>query len=258
MIDVVFGALGQAIPERVPGGAVRHDRRVHGGRPASGYRQLLRRRLPLSGRLRRAPMRPTGSCTARRRSRWPISCRSRCREHRYPLRFDFFRLREDSGGSGWHRGGCGSEYQFTAWADCVTTVLGDQCDYAPFGVAGGGPAAPNVVEFRTGGKTWRPPMRSKQDSQVLHAGDGAACVHAGRRRIRRSARPRRRRRRARSQPGLREPRHGRARLRRHHRGSRRAGRSERLSRRRRRRRPRSAQDGAPGATERWQEDTHHE
>ncbi len=100
-------------------------------------------------------------------------------EHRYPLRFDFFRLREDSGGAGRHRGGCGSEYQFTAWSDCATTVLGDQCDYPPLGVAGGGPAAPNVVEFRTDGKLWRPEMRSKHESQVLHEGDGLHTCSPG-------------------------------------------------------------------------------
>jgi N-methylhydantoinase B len=101
-------------------------------------------------------------------------------EHRYPLRFDYFRLREDSGGAGWHRGGCGSEYKFTAWADCVTTVLGDRVDTAPFGVAGGKSAAPNHVEFHTAGKTWVPEMRSKYENQALHSGDGLhACSPGG-------------------------------------------------------------------------------
>ena len=101
-------------------------------------------------------------------------------EHRYPLRFDFFRIREDSGGAGMHRGGCGTEYQFSAWSDIKTTVLGDQCDTHPFGVAGGKSAAPNIVEFRTEGKTWTPPMRSKLENESLHSGDGVhACSPGG-------------------------------------------------------------------------------
>jgi N-methylhydantoinase B len=101
-------------------------------------------------------------------------------EHRFPLRFDFYRMREDSGGAGWHRGGCGTEYGFTAWSDCVATVLGDRVDYAPFGVGGGKAALPNRVEFHTGGKTWVPEMRSKFENATLHPGDGLhACSPGG-------------------------------------------------------------------------------
>jgi N-methylhydantoinase B len=101
-------------------------------------------------------------------------------EHRFPLRFDYFRIRDDSGGAGWHRGGCGTEYQFTAWSDCVTTVLGDRVDFAPFGVGGGKPAAANRVEFRTAGKTWVPEMRSKYENAALSEGDGVhACSPGG-------------------------------------------------------------------------------
>jgi len=34
-------------------------------------------------------------------------------EHRFPIRFNHFRVRDDSGGAGWHRGGCGTSYSFT-------------------------------------------------------------------------------------------------------------------------------------------------
>ncbi|MDE2210722.1 MAG: hydantoinase B/oxoprolinase family protein [Betaproteobacteria bacterium] len=179
VIAVVFGALGQAIPERTPAspfGTIGVCT-VGGRHPDTGnffvgvfpYPGGYGATHASDGLVHGTPPQSMANFVSLEMS-----------EHRYPLRFDFFRLREDSGGAGWHRGGCGSEYQFTAWADCGTTVLGDQCDYAPFGVAGGGPAAPNVVEFRTGGKVWRPPMRSKQDSQVLHDGDSLhACTPGG-------------------------------------------------------------------------------
>ena len=49
-------------------------------------------------------------------------------EHRYPLRFDYLRIREGSGGDGWHRGGYGTAYGITALSDCVVSILGDRVD----------------------------------------------------------------------------------------------------------------------------------
>jgi len=92
-------------------------------------------------------------------------------EHRYPLRFDYFAMREDSGGAGFHHGGCGSEYGFTMLADSLVTVLGDRVDHPPPGIAGGGEAAPNFVRFTTSDGDWEPPLRSKLQAQPMQAGD---------------------------------------------------------------------------------------
>jgi N-methylhydantoinase B len=81
-------------------------------------------------------------------------------------------LREDSGGAGRRRGGCGTTYGFTVWSDAIVSCLGDRADAGPFGVAGGGEARPNVDEFRTGGKRWLPEFRGKQEKQILHSGEG--------------------------------------------------------------------------------------
>ncbi|MGY9033849.1 MAG: hydantoinase B/oxoprolinase family protein, partial [Rhodobacterales bacterium] len=50
-------------------------------------------------------------------------------EHRYPLEFDEFSLREDSGGAGQFRGGCGTQYRFRARSEFVISVLGDRQDH---------------------------------------------------------------------------------------------------------------------------------
>jgi N-methylhydantoinase B len=100
-------------------------------------------------------------------------------EHRYPLRFDYFAMREDSSGAGEHRGGVGTSYGFTAWSDIRTSVLGDRVDHAPFGINGGKSAAPNEVRFRTDGKEWTPPMRSKYQNLALKAGDGVMVSSPG-------------------------------------------------------------------------------
>jgi N-methylhydantoinase B len=100
-------------------------------------------------------------------------------EHRYPITFDYFRIRENSGGAGGHRGGCGTAYGFTAWSDCIVSVLGDRVDHAPFGIAGGKAAAPNEVSFTTAGKEWIPPFRSKFEKQTLIKGESFKAASPG-------------------------------------------------------------------------------
>lgn len=92
-------------------------------------------------------------------------------EHRYPLRFDYLAIREDSGGPGAHRGGCGTRYGIRALKNCVVSVLGDRADNAPFGVAGGESGGPFRAAFEIDGKMSTPPMRSKAEKVALTAGE---------------------------------------------------------------------------------------
>ena len=92
-------------------------------------------------------------------------------EHRYPVRFDYLGIRENSGGTGQHRGGCGARYGVQTLGPALVSILGDRVDHAPFGVESGGPAAPNSVELRTNGERWRPPMRSKVEKVAFARGD---------------------------------------------------------------------------------------
>jgi len=178
VLDLVFGALATAIPDRVPapsfgttgvvtvaghhphrndyfvgvfpypggyGGGAESDGQVHGTTPQSMANFMS---LEVS-------------------------------EHRYPLRFDFFAMRDDSSGAGQHRGGLGTSYGFTAWSELTTSVLGDRVDHVPFGVNGGGDAAPNEVKFRTNGEVWVPPMRSKYQNLTLQPGDSVMVSSPG-------------------------------------------------------------------------------
>lgn len=179
VIDVVFGALAQALPDRVPAASFGTIGvcTVGGKHPDKGnffvgvfpYPGGYGATKATDGLVNGTPPQSMAN----------FMSLEMC-EHRFPLRFEYFRMREDSGGAGWHRGGCGTEYRFTAWSDCVTSVLGDRADYAPFGVGGGKAAQPNRVEFTTGGTAWAPEMRSKYENATLHAGDGVrACSPGG-------------------------------------------------------------------------------
>jgi N-methylhydantoinase B len=178
VLDVMFGALAQAIPERVPaapfgttgvvtvgglhpergtyyvgvfpypggyGGSAESDGLVHGNTPQSMANFVA---LEAS-------------------------------EHRYPVRFAYFALREDSGGAGRHRGGSGTAYRIATHARCVVSILGDRADHLPFGLQGAGEAAPNSVRVIAGGEEWVPPMRTKLARRTLEAGDAVIVASPG-------------------------------------------------------------------------------
>jgi N-methylhydantoinase B len=178
VIDVVFGAMSKVIPDKAPAaffGTIGVCA-ISGTHPKSGnyfvgvfpYPGGYGATRASDGLVNGTPPQSMANFMSLEMS-----------EHRFPLRFDYFRLREDSGGAGWHRGGCGTEYGFTVWADTTVSVLGDRVDHAPFGVAGGGSAAANRVAFVTRGKTWTPELRSKAEKIEFAAGDSIRAASPG-------------------------------------------------------------------------------
>ena len=175
VIDVVFGAMSKVIPDKAPAaffgtiGVVA----ISGTHPRSGgyfvgvfpYPGGYGATRASDGLVNGTPPQSMANFMSLEMS-----------EHRFPIRFDYYRIREDSGGAGWHRGGCGTEYGFTAWSECNVSALGDRVDHAPFGIVGGESAAPNKVEFTTEGRSWIPELRSKQDSVLFSPGD---AIRAG-------------------------------------------------------------------------------
>jgi N-methylhydantoinase B len=170
VVDVVFAALAQAIPELVPAApfGTTGVATVSGRRPGNGGYYVAVYPYPGGyGGSRVSDGLVNGTPPGSMAKFMSVEMS----EHRYPLRFDHYAIRDGSGGIGLHRGGCGSTYGFTMLGDCVVSILGDRVDHLPQGIEGGGPGAPNDVHFRIGGKDWVPPMRSKADRIALHAGD---------------------------------------------------------------------------------------
>ena len=98
-------------------GVVRHHRRDHGRRTPSAHRALFRGGV---SRIRAATAAISGGdglvhgVTPQSMANFMSIEMS---EHRYPVRFRHFALREDSGGAGKFRGGCGTTY-------CIRAVDG--------------------------------------------------------------------------------------------------------------------------------------
>ena len=172
VIDVVFGALAQAVPERVPAApfGTAGVTTVAGHRDDGQYYVAV---YPYPGGYG-GNSASDGLVNGTLPSSLAGFMSVEMSEHRYPIRFDYLGIREDSAGAGQQRGGPGTEYGIRALSDCLVSVLGDRVDHAPFGVNGGKSASPNKVEFATDGKRWIPPMRSKAEKIPLAPGD---CVH---------------------------------------------------------------------------------
>lgn len=178
VVDVVFGALAQAIPEQVPAApfGTTGVLTITGNRPETGGYFVAVYPYPggYGGSLESDGLvngTPPGSM-ARFMS-------VEMSEHRYPVRFEYLAIREESGGAGEHRGGCGTAYGIEALADCTISILGDRVDYSPFGIGGGGEAQSNEVRLVIDGKEVVPPFRSKAEKLPLHAGDKVRLASPG-------------------------------------------------------------------------------
>ena len=154
-------ALAQAIPDAGAGGPVRH----HGGRHALGPRPGERRAITSPCIRIPAATAAAGSSDGLVNGTPPGSMAKfmsvEMSEHRYPLRFDYYRIREDSGGAARIAAAAARRMGITALADCVLSVLGDRVDHLPSGCAG---RRPGGGERGAGADEWRtlaPPFRSK-------------------------------------------------------------------------------------------------
>lgn len=93
-------------------------------------------------------------------------------EHRYPIMFECFKLREGSAGSGYHRGGPGTSYTIRSLSDnMVVSIMGDRAKYQPFGIEGGKSSVSNKVVFHLESGDMIPEMQTKIDKQIVKRND---------------------------------------------------------------------------------------
>jgi 5-oxoprolinase (ATP-hydrolysing) len=100
-------------------------------------------------------------------------------EWRFPVRLDSFRIRRGSGGKGRHRGGDGVERRLRFLKPMTAVMLANHRRVAPFGVAGGEPAATgrNWLERTNGmvegfGATFSTPVDSDDVIVIQTPGGG--------------------------------------------------------------------------------------
>ena len=143
IVDVVFGALAAALPDRIPAASsgTMNNLTLGGTDPASGAAFAYYETI--GGGMGARPGRPglSGVHTHMTNS---LNTPVEALERALPIRITGYTLRRGSGGAGRHAGGDGivRSYQFLAPAE--VTLLSDRRARGPWGLAGGEPGAPGV------------------------------------------------------------------------------------------------------------------
>ena len=160
IIDVVFGAVAQAAPERSNGCAYGTINALS----LAGHRRDGRRWVMFSFFGGGHGGHPEGD--GLNHGNAPISTATippiEILEAAYPMFFTQWALRPDSGGPGRHRGGLGAIYEIELLEENADVFLfGERGRYAPPGVAGGGEGALNKFSYEQDDGDHSPPMTSK-------------------------------------------------------------------------------------------------
>ena len=138
VVDVVLGALAQAIPERIPAashGGMNNLAMGARGERAWDYYETMGGGMgagPDGGGLDAVQTHMTNTLNT------PIEVL----EMRYPLRVSRYGVRRGSGGEGLRRGGDGLLREFQFLEPATVTLLTERRTQTPWGLAGGGDGAP--------------------------------------------------------------------------------------------------------------------
>ena len=160
---LVFGCLGQILPERVMAacGSPMWGMNQSGLRPSGKpYANMFFFNGGMGGNIRGDGL----SCLS-----WPSNVSStpvEISEHIAPFRFHHKRLRPDSGGAGRHRGGLGQDVMIESRSDTPIAVsfLAERTRFPAFGIEGGKPGA--AGQLRINGEAVDPKRQ-----YVLQRGD---------------------------------------------------------------------------------------
>ncbi len=148
IVDVVMGALAQAIPDQIPaashgsmnniamGGVVQH----HGEPQAWDYYETIGGGMGANALSDGVSAVQTHMTNTRNT---PIESL----EMHYPLRLRCYAIRDGSGGAGAQRGGDGTLREYEFLADTTVTLLTERRYHAPWGVAGGEAGSAGVNRF---------------------------------------------------------------------------------------------------------------
>ncbi|WP_424975992.1 hydantoinase B/oxoprolinase family protein [Dinoroseobacter sp. S124A] len=172
MIDVIFSAAAQAIPDRVVANAYGTINALSiAGRRANGGRWVM---FSFYGGGHGGSPESDGL----NHGNAPISTATippaEILEAAYPVMFRQWALRPDSAGPGAHRGGLGATYEIELLEqEAEAFLFGERGRFAPKGVAGGDDGALNRFTYEQADGWHRPPLASKAVGMRLTKGQ---CV----------------------------------------------------------------------------------
>ena len=171
IMEAVFGALGQAMPERMfaaPAGTSGNFS-LGGDDPEEGRRYVM---YIFSGGGYGGWWEDDGLTNGCSSVGISKTQPAEILEQHYPILFEEYALREGSGGAGRHRGGFGVSYRVRLLrGEAKASFMMDHGRTGPHGLAGGLPGACNQIEVRRGNQVEEPPHLSKGEGYHLAPGD---------------------------------------------------------------------------------------
>jgi len=140
LVDVLFGALAQALPERIPAASAgsMNNLTIGGLDPRSG--QPFSYYETLGGGMGARPGLP-GLNGIQTHMTNTLNTPIEALELTYPFQVSQYRLRQGSGGTGQFAGGEGLVRELKLLAPAQVTLLSDRRHTQPYGLQGGGPGA---------------------------------------------------------------------------------------------------------------------
>lgn len=176
IVDVLFKALSQAMPDKVPAASngSMNNLMMGGIHPETGKAWAFYETIGGGGGARPGMDGVDGIHSHMTNT---LNTPVEVIEHYYPVLFICYRLRDGSGGVGRWRGGMGIERSLKALARINVAVMGERSRNRPWGLRGGGDGAPSeYLVVRAEGETLK--LRSK-DVVVLEKGDTLVIRTAG-------------------------------------------------------------------------------
>ena len=168
IVDVVFKALSQAIPDRIPAASqgTMNNLTIGGIDPRTG-REFSYYETVAGGMGARPEL--DGMNATHTHMTNSLNTPAEALEYAYPLRIREYRIRKHSGGEGEHKGGDGVIREIETLAVARVALLSDRRKFAPYGLEGGGAGERGraFIIRRNGG---REELTSKGSWQ-LEAGD---------------------------------------------------------------------------------------
>ena len=150
LVDVLLGALAQALPERIPAASSGTMNNLTIGGTNHGTGKRFAYYETTGGGMGAGPDGPglSGVHTHMTNTRnTPVEAL----EHAYPLQVVSYKLRKNSGGAGRHQGGNGLVREIKALTEVSVTILSDRRGQGPYGLAGGRAGRPGRNSLIDGG-----------------------------------------------------------------------------------------------------------
>jgi N-methylhydantoinase B len=149
VVDVVFGALAQALPDRIPAASCGTMSSVAIGSSPSAIGHPWTYYETIGGGTGAGPEGPGASAVQCHMTN-TLNTPAEALEMQYPLRVRAFHVYAN-GGSGGHPGGHGIRRVLEALAPCEGTILSDRRSSRPYGLQGGrhGDTGANILHTRT-------------------------------------------------------------------------------------------------------------